>query len=189
MAGDDNWQAIITGYSGNPGSRTTITCDTTSDTQRAQDYEFTHEENHPKQVKLSIVNNTADATKNILSSTCALWAAGTGALSLGDNLELKVYPTKTESTLTSIFYGVITDINDSDDEDIIIVTAKDYVQKLEDMKERKIVFANYRDEEIYDTQVSEGTREITGVTDNNIVRPAVKISDAHTDTAKDYGYV
>lgn len=82
-------------------------------------------ENYGTTGSLSIVNEIASSSRNLLSSSCSRWSSGTGALTPGMFLHIW-HTSRTDANKLGVF--IITEISPSDD--VISVTFGDCVQVL-----------------------------------------------------------
>ena len=142
-------------------------------------------ENYPRKVSVTLVNRTTDAAENLLSSSFAGWDTGvTGALDIGDRVEYSVYPTSAPTVKTRVFYGLIVELSQSSG-GILTVAASDYLEKYEYLQPSRVFYSNYRDMKYKDWTQGTGCVTIDGVTESNIVWPAVNIAFAWTDVQSD----
>jgi len=139
-----------------------------------------HDENNISQLVVTLDNASLVVTENLLRSSCALWSNSvTGALQMGDYVRYSIYPTSSPSTKTQVFYGKITELRPAAD-GTLQITARDYLQKFY-REYNKIVFNSYNDLAIKPHTDSGGLRTITGISESNIVIPAVFVGFATTD--------
>lgn len=162
----------------------TIVYEDGSNATRVNDYDWQWVENKPRTVKVTLANNTKVPALNILSPSCALWSSGTGALDLGDLVDLSIYP-RSSGTKTNVFHGIITELEQGLDGKLLI-TAKDFLEKYETMKAARTIFSGYHDYGAKDTGTYLSYRTITGLSESDIVTPLEHVGFANADSRAEW---
>lgn len=133
------------------GTAGTLTLDNSSNATRITSRKYQRTENHPATVTLTLYNEYATDTTNILHSSFAGWSAGTGAIALGDALNYSMCPTSfttgAEGALTEYFYGRITDIRSTGPNELEI-TARDMLYRYEQVQYSQTFYNLRKDWEI-----------------------------------------
>ena len=154
-------------------------------TSQLMDYEYTHAENFPKQLKVTLSNGEVGST-NLLSSSFA-WSNGTdGPIDVGCYVLFQLQPTtSTYSAVQPIFFGTVTDVAPDASKLTLTLTCKELSQRLEGIKSNKVIFSNYRDAYIRPhstTTAGDNYYAITGLTDTDIAAPFSDVEFASADT-------
>ncbi len=139
-------------------------------------------ENKPKTVTLKLDNEQV-AARNLLSSSCALWTSGTGAMDIGDYLDLYLYTTAAPTTRKKVFHGTIASIVPHDDFTVDVV-AVDRLAAYQGIGKSivKTYFANYLDREVRPNDLDAvGRNRITGVNYANMLMPMSAVEFAASD--------
>ena len=152
----------------------------TGSTNRMLSWELQVNENHPKKLTLLLSNGMTTTTENLLSSSCAVWSSGTGALARGDAVRFGLYQSD-GSTVDVRFDGYITDIKALPAGKLQIVCV-DPSARL-DYEHRTLTHgANYRDQVIKAVSTSQGLLYMSGVSEADVVEPFAFVGYAHTET-------
>jgi len=105
-------------------------------------------ESHAKKVEFDLENSSTTGALNFLSSSCAVWDSGTGAMAIGDIVEYWLYPTSfttgIEGALTKYFYGQVASLHQTNDGTLHVV-AYDALKRYDYMTEQQTVYSGYRD--------------------------------------------
>lgn len=164
----------------------TLTYANTSDTTKIiQSPTFEWQENYPRKVTLYLDNTTTTLANNILSDSFAGWSAGTGALALGDLLQLSYWPTA-DTQLRVVFDGIITDYGQAESV-VLTITAKDYLEVYENTVATIPLMAGYRDKLLFASEAIATGVKLTDVTDAGIVLPLVSCEYANADILVETG--
>lgn len=137
-------------------------------------------ENEISKVEFKLSNGSVVPAENFLSSSCAKWSGGViGALRLGDMVRYSVYPSKTPTTKTQVFYGLITELQQSSD-GALAVKAEDFLKALQ-REYMKIIYSGYRDSLGKTATWGDGVVVLSGMGDSNMVMPMAEVSLALND--------
>lgn len=161
----------------------TITWDQTNSEVLSRVWEWA--ENKPRTVKLRLLNDIKDPARNLLSSSCSRWSSGTGAMDVGDTVELSLYPTGTGAK-TAVFHGTISEISPKGR--VIEVTCLDRLAAYQGIGKsiHKTFFGNYLDHVAKPHAIVGDRYGITGVNYANLVMPLVRVEFLCDDQQSGY---
>lgn len=144
-----------------------------NDSNKIKDWEFDCVDNRPWFLSFILDNSDIDGAINILSSSCAIWSAGTGSLAFGDKIEFGMYA-QDHSTLTWYFEGVVCDIQPAGD-DAIKVSVYDPSRILDMIQKSRVYYKNVRSSYWAAGTYNNGYLSIDGIADADIATPFIKL--------------
>lgn len=126
----------------------TVVHDSTAPGNAIMSFEYDRAENQPATLVVTVDVQAEVPALNILSGSFAGWSSGTGALEIGDLVDLQLCTTAAPTTYTALFHGTVTAIAPGGDEFSAKVTAADRLAAYQGIGRSlyKTFFANYRDQ-------------------------------------------
>ncbi len=145
-------------------------------------------ENQPWMVTVRLHNDTSADSVNLLSSSCALWSSGTGALDIGDRADFSLYSTSAPTTKAAVLSGTVVSIAPHDDFTVDVVIA-DRLAAYQGVGRSvyKTFYKNYRDTVYKTHSVVGGKIVFSGFSEANIATPLALLALLTDDTATDIG--
>lgn len=151
-------------------------------------------ESQPKMLEFDLENSSTTGAVNFLSSSCALWDSGTGALAIGDIVEYYVSPTNLstgeESASAKYFYGQVASLRQGTNGQLHVI-AFDRLKRYDYISQPQIVYDGYRDRVAYTVgTIASGTyayKLAFESVDSDGHYPGVQIALLTNDYFFDYG--
>lgn len=187
----NTWKYTLTIYRRTDGKYISMSGSYSDENTRVMGRYYRHFENEPKTIRIPVENGTTDATKNLLSSTCARWSAsGTGAISKGDWVLYEFDYVNSIGTTARWFYGKITDfegIGNDRESGVLTIVAESMMAIFASRKEHVNVYNSHVDYAIKDYTRDDGIRYLSGITESDIVQPFEDVGFAAVESRKNFG--